>query len=1423
MKRLNLKLLIILLVTASVLAGSAYGVWRWQMKRNARNFLVWAEEQKQKGNLDEELNFLRRYLLLEPDDVKVQTQYALRLADAVEKQASARLYQLAIENLNKSLRSEGLSKQDRRDARERLGTLYMRGGRADDAIQQLSRLLKEEPTNSQLEKKLSECELAKGNDKRAEELLRSAIEHKPDDVNLYERLAAVYQQRYKQPEEANKILDQMVEANPQNWEAYLKRYQYRVGQGVTDAVRADIQKALELAPDNTAVLMVAAERATADKDFDLARKYLKQAQVKDPQSRDLFVALSQVERYAGNLAETTRYLEEGHKAHPRDPAILWMLAESRLRENNIEATREIITKLEKVGLVPERIDFLRALILMQTGRHADALVVFNKIRPILAATPGFDNQIDANRAVCYRAMGQVDEEVRVLEAMRVRDPLSRDIRRNLARAYMSSGKLDEAVQELHDLAAAGDRDAQLLMLTAILARNQRLPVDQRDWTESDQLIEKIVASQPDDPTMLALQVEYLSKKGDREKAKQLVDSLAEKMSDQPVYWLAQVDMATSEKGPDGGLAVLDAAEKKLGEKKEFRVPRINLLAQKGDEASLAKLQEIANKAKDLPPTEARPVLATIAQAFHGRRKMDQALALYQQMAEANPKDIASQLMIFSVQRDANDDAGMRKSIERIKELAGENNSYTLFCEAARIVSAVERKEQPASALAEAESLLEKAAQQRPNWGTLVRLRGDIAERQGAADEAIMFYERAIDLGDHNPLMLRKLVAMLLERGRRPDAERMLAKVPNASQLLGSRLESVMNFSQGNIEDALKLAQEAIAEEGESYAMQMWLGGMMKTAGKNDEAEKAFRRAVELAPDVATPYLALARFYTETAHKEEAEATIKEMESKLAPEQKTAAMASGYEIVGNTVEAEKQYLALADAKPDDLATLEQVAIFYARQRRNDKVLEFVNRIVEKSKSAKPEEQVYVDRAVRTRAELAAQSQTPAGILRAIQIIDANAKPNRPLTNEDLALKARLYAQLPDGNSRQAAIRILQDLTKNNSGRRQDQLLLAQLYDRDGKWNEAKDAMLSLVTSTETDGKPNPLFVLNYCDMLLRHDETNEVASWLARLDGTEAAKDPLYIATKARLLRGEGKTDEAIELVKSQILRPLSAQEINKLKPVADQLVGLSKDSPDAEKFLAAAEETYRELITENPADGWLYLANFQAANRTLAEAFASCDKAIEAKAPVESVARMGLVMLRGKPEQQDDKLLAQEEQWLKAATEAQPESTAVMMLVADFHDLRNQHDEAAAIYRKMLAQKDLAPGAKVAALNNLAFILAVKDNKGDEALPMVEEAIKLVGPASELLDTRGMVHLSLGKTREAIVDLENAVSSSPNAVKYFHLALANLAAGDRAAAADYFDRARNAGLTASTVPGLEIQKYEQLQKDFPPKSAASTN
>ncbi len=170
--------------------------------------------------------------------------------------------------------------------------------------------------------------------------------------------------------------------------------------------------------------------------------------------------------------------------------------------------------------------------------------------------------------------------------------------------------------------------------------------------------------------------------------------------------------------------------------------------------------------------------------------------------------------------------------------------------------------------------------------------------------------------------------------------------------------------------------------------------------------------------------------------------------------------------------------------------------------------------------------------------------------------------------------------------------------------------------------------------------------------------------------------------------------------------------------------------------------------------------------------------------------------------------------WIDAALKQNPDDPAMSILAADLKDLQEEFKEVAKIYRTLLPNKALTDIQRATVLNNLAYLMALDEHNGDEALPLIEEAIQIAGPVSELLDTRGAVRLAQGYTRSAIRDFRRAISASSSPIKVFHLADAYLASDEEYRAEATFKLAIEMGLEPKDIPPLEHGSYEALRDRF---------
>ncbi len=146
---------------------------------------------------------------------------------------------------------------------------------------------------------------------------------------------------------------------------------------------------------------------------------------------------------------------------------------------------------------------------------------------------------------------------------------------------------------------------------------------------------------------------------------------------------------------------------------------------------------------------------------------------------------------------------------------------------------------------------------------------------------------------------------------------------------------------------------------------------------------------------------------------------------------------------------------------------------------------------------------------------------------------------------------------------------------------------------------------------------------------------------------------------------------------------------------------------------------------------------------------------------------------------------------------------------ADLLGIQERGTESESRYREILGRKGLDPVQAAVVSNNLAFHLA-EPKTAAEARKLVDAAIGTLGPHPDLLDTRGMVLLAQGASREAVADLQQAILQ-PSDVKFLHLACAHLQAGDKAAAREALERGRKKGLSAARLTAADRSRLRELE------------
>jgi len=579
---------------------------------------------------------------------------------------------------------------------------------------------------------------------------------------------------------------------------------------------------------------------------------------------------------------------------------------------------------------------------------------------------------------------------------------------------------------------------------------------------------------------------------------------------------------------------------------------------------------------------------------------------------------------------------------------------------------------------------------------------------------------------------------------------------------------------------------------------LWYGQLLARAKKNTEAQKAFHRAVELDPKVPEGWLALVALLVEDGKTEEAQRVVLDAQVKLSEDRTPLVLAQCYQIMGDTVRAEQQFLNAASLYPSDLAVLRRVARFYLQSKQGDKARKFLDemlRIASRDPEQHRKELVWTRRSL---ARVLASSGQYRQQQQALKLLEDNVRGKRA-SIEDMRLQATILATHSDRRSRLKAIKIFERvMEKHKEALTPDErFVLAQLYDSTDRWSLCREQMLDLLAAHPK----NIGFLTAFNQMLLRHDSpVAAITPWINKLEKLQP-ESPVTVSFKARLLVRSGKLDEAVSLLESLIPRPLPPSQIGRLREVAAVL-------EDLEQYLEA-KKLLVEFAGKTPG-GSLPLAAFLGRRGKVNEALKQCEAALQ-EAPIGVVIATGIDVLRKNRSKINGQHFRLVEKWFNRAKKEESNSKDIQLQFAAFRDLEGRNTELIAIYREFLARDDVSEREKALVSNNLAFLLAILNSDGEEALRIVNNAIGILGPSPELLDTRAVAFLAQGQNKAAIADLRRAIADNPSAVKYFHLALAHKAANDQRSAIRAIQIARdNHQLTAETVPPIERERYEKL-------------
>ena len=1461
MRRVNIRLLMLLVAITVMATAGIYFLQRYQVRRNAGNLAELAQLRLSEGKNSEALNLFRRYLGFRPDDHAVYAEYAqLVLIRARSPEATSNDVARAFSTLETAVRrnpaDDGL--------RQQLAQFQLQIGRFSDSRQHLVLLRKKAlepllpadasnqstdtppktaaktaadkaPLNvSAIDVMLIQSYIGTGDLEQAATIASDLIgfdmktktfdpEKKsvPNTTDAYILLAAILEDKFKDAASATLVLQQLVTANADDALAWLALARRNGQRNDLKLAATQAAKAMQLAPDNPDALALSFEIASLDKNLILAETLAENGLELFPLDDRSYRNAATIALRKQQLSAAIEVLEKGLEKLPGKVSLLLLLADVQLQQRQLSAVEQTIAKLSDViGPSSPAVGLLQARVFILEQQWLPAKLKLDQVRPMVAGSKDLTRQVDLCLGQCYEQLGQFDEQLSANQRVLTEDSSSLAARVGSAAALITAGKSVEALAEFEAIAASIPAE-QLAAIPQIwnpllqlrIANEMKRPQAERDWTNTDELIDQLQQSTEISDTQLTLlRIDMLVRKGEAEAAADFLEKQVKNNPADAQLWSALAMLSLREKSVTAAREVMDGIPQELSNEPEVLFINAQIAAREPAEEASKRLEQIEKQVLLLPTDQAVRLLSGLSSIRMSMGDYENAERLLRVVLEKTPLDFRVHVTLFELARDSGNIEKALAATKEIAALAGVNDPQTRLCEATvRVLKVRDLQKKQALAAAdtsllseqsildlnEARNLLIEAENDRSGWWQIQHLFAEIDLLVGDVPAAIERLRRAVKLGPVKPTVIRQLIALLYASNR-------LNETQDALNLLGpeglagfDHISAEMEMRSGKFDSAVTLAERSVAPDSKNPADLLWLGQLLSQSGKVEEANTALERAVESAPEEPETWLCLFSHQLTNGKRKAAEQVLRRAAEKLPADKSPLLIAQGSEMLGKLDDAEKSYREAVALAPDDLTIARGLAAFLVRRGRLIPAREELEKIVA-AKTDKANFQSAQIWARRSLAELVAQNGGYNSLEKALSILDLNVGRDGKILSEDVALKIVLLTNRPEPVSWRKAVELLEKLAITQPLSTSQRIQLAQLLDRAGRWEECREDFISLVATPNT---PPALFAI-LVEKLIDHGEYSSAKIWLEKLIALSPDAS-VTLALTSRLALAENDRATAVTAAKKLMpAGPLPQEQLGQLLMIARLMEDL--------QFPKAADKLLADFAARS-TDGVIARAEFLGRHNRVDEGLDLLEQAWD-RLSLELVLQTALTIVRAQGTALSESATTRIEPWFTKARREDPESVGLSLLLAELRELQGRSAEVETLYRETLARKDLAPAQAAIVANNLAFYLA-RPETAAEAKKLIDGAISELGPHPDLLDTRGMIYLSAGDSKRSLEDLQEAILA-PSAIKFLHLACAQVDAKQNEAAKRALEKAKKLGLDAKQLSPVEQARLNRVERQI---------
>jgi cellulose synthase operon protein C len=1420
MRRLNAKLFLILLTSVTVGGALVHGLHAYQVHRHSGMFLRESERAEKAGHFEESAENLRRYLLLSPADMDVTA----RLADLLFEHHQDRQAQL--------LYSQVVQQQPGNDkARRRLVDISLRLGAYQDAKYHLENyLIRTHADEGELYLQLGSSQQALGDYIGARASYEKAIKLAPNLTTTYARLAGLLVDRLDKGTEAKDQLDEMLKRNPKSAEAYLLKAAFLQAHASNPLVQnaylpkgskiagyerplemlkqslADAKEALKLAPNDGKALLFAAQSAISCSRPDEGRDFAERALKINPQEPVAYVVLASNELRQDHQPKAIETLKRGLEATKGNSLVLLTLANLELDAHDVAAAKPLIDRLRKSESFAPVARYFDTRILIDQSEWAEAASRLQGTSTELTRWPQFQKESQFWLAHCYARLGRNDLRINAYRVALDIDPFWPPARMGLAEALREAGRNDESLTEYQRLLRLPNIPprATIAGLQMEIAKNLSKPPDDPSWNAIGARLKEVGRRSTE--TQLLLDAQLAAARGHVNESLQDLRAAIKADPKNSTAWLNLLAVEMRSDHWSDAEKLLVEMKKQFADGVPYRLGRAEYLVRHSGEPAKAELRSLAEAPATYSKTDRQQLAAGMARAALEIKDYEQAERLCHFVADNDPSNLQIRLVLFDLAQQAGRVEAMKGALAQVQEIE-KGGFYSKYGEAVELFLEGQQKKDE-KLLDQAMEKAKEAKLLRPDWARSTLLVAEIDDYRGRRDAAIDAYMAALDLGERDHRLLGRLVSLLYEQGNYRKAEAIIKrlqdeKAPFSAELI--RLASHTSIQTGDVNRALDLARHT-ASHSKDVRDHIWYGQVATIAGKMDEAEKELKQATVDAPKFAGGWIELIRLYVATNKREQAQKVLAEAKTKIDVKATPLALAYACELLGQNHDAEEYYAGALKAAPHDSRIQQAMVEFEIKIGKLDEAQTILRQLMTSSEESKDTATLLWSR--RKLASLLINLPSYQKHTEARALVDKNLS-DAPKSDPDLRMGALIDAALATNESRQKAIEQLETLSHRPGVlTSDDQLLLARLYWSAGEKAKARDQLRTLASQSRT-----PEYTLAYTEVLLDGNELSEAENWVRRL-AEIAPKQFGTAVARARLFAKQDHFNEAFDALSRFVQDDASGdprQRTLRRRLASARFEEFGHDlakrgrKQEAEKFFAQAENWIPE-IGANPNEPTLLNVLFLIRCDRHADAVAELERMQQGK-DMDSLAKACLAMAQINTNERE--VLQRATRVAEHVVSVRPSADSWFALGA-LQDRTEDYDGAEQSYRHGLA----IASARIDALNNLAYILALRKKELPEARRLINQALENGGPRAALRDSLAMIELAMGDADAALSDADLACSEDPNPVHLFHLARLRMNKGDRKGATEALQKAREHGLTPVSLHPLERSTLTELESQL---------